>query len=56
MMVNVSILSVSVRFHGAHMYELQGNLKQARLLYEQLLQGAQVSNQVKANAYKQLGE
>ncbi|XP_067948145.1 histone demethylase UTY-like [Watersipora subatra] len=50
-----AFLKAEVRFHGAHMYELEGDLKKARSLYEQLLQGANIPNQVRANAYKQLG-
>lgn len=46
----------TVRFHGAHIYELQGNIKQAKMLYDQLVQGVNVPNQIRANAYRQLGK
>jgi len=38
------------------MFELQGDNKQAKLLYEQLLQGTSVPDQIRANAYRQLGK
>lgn len=46
----------TVRFHLAHIAELQGNIAQAKLAYEQLLQSVNLSNQIKANAYRQLGK
>ena len=47
---------ILVRFHGAHIYELQGNIKQAKMLYEQLVQAVNIPNPIKANAYRQLGK
>lgn len=44
-----------LRFHLAHLYELQGKLKKAKECYEKLLQEKDLPNQISANIHRQLG-
>lgn len=46
---------VSVRFHEAHLYELQGKHKVAQDSYEKLLKEETVSGQLRADILRQLG-
>ncbi|XP_013421535.1 lysine-specific demethylase 6A isoform X1 [Lingula anatina] len=53
-LLKMSILE-QVRFHIAHLLEIQNKPKQAKEAYEQLLQAEGLPNTVKANIYRQLG-
>lgn len=46
---------ISVRFHIAHTYEIQGKSKTARDTYESLLKEPNLSVSLKADIYRQLG-
>lgn len=44
-----------LEFHLAHLYEVQGKLKQAKEAYEKLLQENDLPHQLSANIHRQLG-
>lgn len=46
---------LSVRFHMAHLYEAQNRYKAAREAYMQLLEDTNLTPQLKADIYRQLG-
>jgi len=50
-----SLTKSEVKFHIAHILELQGKYRAAKETYEHLLELQNISNVVKANAYRQLG-
>ena len=45
-----------VRFHIAHLYEVQGKYKSAKENYEQLLKEKDLTTHLKADICRQLGE
>lgn len=45
-----------VKFHISHLYEVQNNYKKAKEGYEQLLGDKQLTQQLKADVCRQLGE
>lgn len=47
---------VSVKFHIAHLYEVQGKYKGAKDNYEQLLKDKELPTHLKADICRQLGE
>lgn len=49
------IIFFAVRFHIAHLYETQKKYKTAKEQYEQLLNEKQLTSQLKAEIYRQLG-
>lgn len=46
---------ITVRFHIAHLYEVQNKHKAAKEAYNQLLEEKQLTPQLKADIYRQLG-
>ena len=56
MITNVYIVCFVVKFHIAHVHELQGKDKVAKEAYEQLLANAELPKVVQANSFRQLGE
>ena len=50
------ICSLLVKFHVAHLYEVQNNYKKAKEGYEQLLGDKQLTQQLKADVCRQLGK
>jgi len=49
-------LSFSVKFHIAHLYEVQGKYKTAKESYENLLKEKDLPNHLKADICRQLGK
>lgn len=47
---------IPVRFHIAHLYEVQGKYKTAKENYEQLLKEKDLPTHLKADICRQLGE
>lgn len=47
--------SVAVKFHIAHLYEVQGKYKAAKDNYEQLLKDKELPTHLKADICRQLG-
>jgi len=47
---------IPVRFHIAHLYEVQGKYKSAKENYEQLLKEKDLTTHLKADICRQLGE
>lgn len=45
-----------IRFHIAHLYEINDKPKQAKLLYEQILKEKDLPSQLKADVHRQLGK
>lgn len=56
-MLELLILSIffSVKFHIAHVYELQGKIKRAKERYELLLREKTSNNTLRADICRQLG-
>lgn len=53
--LNVLVIKfISVKFHIAHLYEVQNNYKKAKEGYEQLLGDKQLTQQLKADVFRQL--
>ncbi|XP_014681002.1 PREDICTED: histone demethylase UTY-like [Priapulus caudatus] len=50
-----SLSKIDIQFHVAHLHEVQSKNIRAKELYEKLLQTPDLSNQVRANALRQLG-
>lgn len=50
------MIFVSVKFHIAHLYEVQGKYKVAKDNYEQLLKEKDLPTNLKADICRQLGE
>uniref|UniRef100_A0A1B0DDE7 Uncharacterized protein n=1 Tax=Phlebotomus papatasi TaxID=29031 RepID=A0A1B0DDE7_PHLPP len=46
---------LEIRFHIAHLYEVQSKHKAAKVAYEQLLNEKQLTPQLKADIYRQIG-
>lgn len=46
----------SVRFHLGHLYEMQNKCEVAQEMYENIIEMPNVPNNIRADAYKQLGE
>lgn len=44
-----------IKFHVAHVHEVRGESHKAKELYEDLLKDADISNNLKADVYRQLG-
>ena len=49
-------ISLAVRFHLGHLFEMQNKCQQAQEMYDAIIETPGLPNTVKANAYKQLGE
>lgn len=47
---------VAVKFHVAHVFELQGKIKVAKERYEVLLRDKGIANNLRADIYRQLGK
>lgn len=52
----VILTKFPVRFHIAHLYEVQSKHKAAKVAYEQLLNEKQLTPQLKADIYRQIGK
>ncbi|XP_070506208.1 lysine-specific demethylase 6A isoform X3 [Chironomus tepperi] len=52
---NCSFSPLEIKFHIAHLYEVQNNFKKAKEGYEQLLGDKQLTQQLKADVCRQLG-
>lgn len=46
----------SVKFHIAHLFEVQGKIKGAKERYELLLRDKTITNSLRADIFRQLGE
>lgn len=55
-MVSLFYIFVSVKFQIAHLYEVQNKHKAARESYDFILSNRDVSLELKADIYRQLGE
>uniref|UniRef100_A0A182PFA4 JmjC domain-containing protein n=1 Tax=Anopheles epiroticus TaxID=199890 RepID=A0A182PFA4_9DIPT len=53
--INSSFVLQGVRFHIAHLYEVQNKYKSAKEAYERLLASKQLTSSLKADIYRQLG-
>lgn len=51
----MNCVAISVRFHIAHLYEVQNKFKVAKEAYEQLLLEKELTSELKATIYRQLG-
>lgn len=47
---------VTVKFHIAHLYEVQGKVKGAKERYELLLRDKTITQSLKADIFRQLGK
>ena len=52
----ILLLFTVVRFHLGHLFEMQNKCDLAQEMYEAIIETPNVPNNVRANAYKQLGK
>lgn len=50
-----SFTQYEIKFHIAHVHEVRGDSHRAKELYEELLKETEISNNLKADVYRQLG-
>lgn len=54
--MEIAFINILVKFHIAHLFEVQGKVKGAKERYELLLRDKNLSNSLRADIYRQLGK